>query len=700
MAKSDVSLGEIDTNPAYSPPRKAKFAEDKDINGFDTETIDGDIFAVSFAFQNESPTVAYDRDILDSETLWNLVTHKKCRSALNMWYNLDFDANVLLSHLLDKEELSILVASKSVSHGKYDITYIPGKFLTIKENRNVYTHYDASQFFYTSLENAAKEWLQKDKLTESIDASLFGTNTERQLRKIISRSNSESWESIGKEPGDTWTLSDAHNYIDKNHFQIKKYAKRDAMLVRDLWQKAVSIGEGEINIPMGLPFSTGYLAESYLNHHLVEKPGVGEYQMASMAWDSYAGGRFEVIQRGDIGDVIGVDINSAYPYFHSQLPDPKMLEWKNKPDPTIQEIKDADYGFINATVTTDKSRAIQPFAVKMQEGSTGKLKFPALERKEITCIKDIFEFAFDNDYIEDYYIHDSWLAHKPGNENYPFSFIPDLYEERKLAARKEKPKRELLLKIVLNSMYGKMCQTTPKRKEVTNNYTLDEKEKFIGSLSLPSNLREGYPNGIIETLEAGSYFNPFLASYITGLTRLELHKSAVNHRLEDNTVMLATDCLMFEKDAFEKSDFDKRVFTPDYDKPEKEFRKQARKSLGMWDIEYAGKAFVIGAGVYQIDMKDKIKLKTRGFNEKEISNLRQEAQKANGHIEVISTRPQTAAEAIWQNRQVSSIGEFQDFPRSIKPDMDTKRDWNQTATFDSLLSKTEHSKPLIASEKS
>lgn len=698
MAKSDASLQAIDLHRAFSPPLTPKWAEGSSINAFDTETHDGDPFLLSVAWddgETEVYPVLNGPSLMDGQDIFELITNRRARSAINVWYNLSFDADVILSTVLNRDELGKLSLTGSVETNGYEISYIPSKFMSIKDdNGHSWMHYDIAQFFYTKLENAVDEWLpEKEKKTELIETNLFGSNSPENMLGLIDGHDRLTWDDLPISRGEAWTQSHAWDYIHENYDLIREYAKADADITRELWEEATDIAEG-LEIPMGRPFSTGYLAESYLNEHLGHKPGLGPKGMRQMAWESYQGGRFEVFKRGDIGPVAGPDINSAYPWVLANLPDPKTLTWTHALHPSIDEIKDADYGFIRADVTTNASRAIQPFAIKMKKGaetsSGGKLKYPALQDHTITTIKPIFELAYDYDYLTDFYIKEAWLASESMHADYPFGFIPKKYDERKTYAAKGRDKLELFIKIVLNSMYGKMCQTTPKRKEIEDEtIELEPYQSYVNELQLPPDMREIFSGGIVERLEAGAWFNPFLASYITGMTRYELHKRTLEYGLEDNAVMFATDSMMIELNAFEKSDFAKDL-VPDDSIP-------YEKQLGMWDYDYKGDAFVIGAGIYEVDRidADKIKTKTRGFDEADLQgNLRKSVKKATDKIDIKTTRPITAKEAIWHGQSLSDVSNFTDFDRELRADMDDKRQWQGKATFRNLLSETQKSEPL------
>lgn len=655
MAKSDAPFRHIERSRIYQGVRKAKFTT-KPICGFDTETADGNIFAITIAPEGYGSYIKAEKSFLSPDEIFDLVTNERAAKSINVWYNLNFDANVILNHLLTENELSELTVTGRIELENHQITFIPSKFMQIRSGHKTYMHYDISQFFYGGLENAAEEWLGKDKLVDIADTTRFGSNDTNDY---------------------------VNEYINDHWNEITKYALKDAELVKDLWREAINIGENSLEIPMGKPFSTGFLAESYLNHHLGHKPGIVNTEISSLAWQAYAGGRFEVLKRGFIGKVSGPDINSAYPYVLQQLPDPKSLQWKRFDDPSYENMKNCKCGFIDVTVTTDKNRLIQPFAVKQDK----VVSFPALNKYRIQTISDIFVHALENGYITDYEIHNSWLGYSDQYTEYPFQFVDGLYKERKQFEKSGEMKKGQLLKIILNSMYGKTCQTTPKIRELSDDDTLesdDYMEEHVTNMELPEQLKKRYGDGFVKWLQCGAWFNPILASYITGLTRLELHKRILEYDLEEHTVMLATDSLMIEQEAFDKSNFAHDL---------------VKDGLGNWDYDYTGTAFVIGAGVYEIELENNtIKTKTRGFNENDLNEqfgtLRNAAIEANGHISIESSRPRTFAEAIWMNEDLDVVGVFDTFTKKLTPDFDKKRNWDNQPGFADLLRDAEGSRPL------
>ena len=72
-----------------------------------------------------------------------------------------------------------------------------------------------------------------------------------------------------------------------------------------------------------------WLAERVLISNGIDIPKFDSipYEIQEMAFRSYYGGRFEILKRGFIGNAYLYDINSAYPYAITQIPDLTKGKW-------------------------------------------------------------------------------------------------------------------------------------------------------------------------------------------------------------------------------------------------------------------------------------------------------------------------------------------------------------------------------------
>lgn len=673
MSKSDRSVDLIDTSRASSTDLGTPtWADDKPVNALDFETVKGEPFMLAIEFDDGTTRLKQNvgggkPTLLDGPSLLRALTHKRMRSAINVWYNLNYDANIMLK-ALPRSNLQEIQATGSTTYEtqngrEYDITYVKKKFLRISDgNKNQYWHFDISQFTYAGgLDDAADKWLDGEgKGGDDLDVG------------------GDAW---NESLGDDGIIG---GYVAENWGKIKRYALKDVDLTRRVAKEIIRVAENEVEpaIPMGKPISTGYMAADFVRAHLDYKPGWSANHVQQMAWDAYAGGRFEVFERGKVGAVAGPDINSAYPAIMSELPDPLSLNWKRTTD--VAEIRDAEMGFVRATVTTDADRRIQPFAVKNE--SVGRVEYPALENAEITVIAPTFLFALDEGIVTDYDIQEAIVGVETDVTNKPFDFLKGLYEKRK-AIEPTQPKAALLLKIVMNSLYGKTCQTTVKTRMITP----DDGQVRPADLEPWEEIGVS-PFGeipIVEYYQAGSFFNPVISSYITGMTRLELHKRVVQYDLEADTYMFATDCIMIDRDAYEASDFGE----------------VEGDTLGEWDFDYEGDdALIVASGVYEVYGGDEaIKTKARGFDELLSANAPTlaesiEATERDDAIPVETTRPLTVGDALARGLPTGDIGVFKTSDRDLTADMDGKRDWPSSVGWADLLGGRQYGPPKVMGE--
>lgn len=665
MSKAEWPFDKIDLSRVWRSPGKPTWLGDVPINGWDTETSGHNVIILSTAWAGErGSSIHADREPIAPETMFQMLTHKRARASLNVWYNLDFDANVMLSHL-PVETLYALTVFGTAEWNDYEITYLPGKLLTIRDGaRHKYQHFDISQFFFGGLDAAAREWLGAGKANEGVDVKQF--------------SNAD--------------------YLRENWAAILHYADVDAEKARDLWVEFARVAE-PLGIPCGRPYSTGYLAEQTYNVQFTsnaEKPGFESRSLQEMAWASYRGGRFEVIERGAVPDpVITLDINSAYPDVLRRLPDPATLRWRQVWWPRLDELQAASYGFVEATVTTDPTRPIQPFAIR----SKGALKFPALERYKVTVTLPEFLYAVRSGLILDYKLERAWLAQASAETEYPYRWVSDLYDKRKEFQAQGDHLKQLVLKIIINSLYGKLAQLTemtgltPDGAEWSRNWQWHPREVY------PPDIRKWLEREHMELhrmVKSGSYFNPFTASYVTGLTRLKLIQTAFDSGLENDVVLLATDSVTIRKAAYEQSTF----------------KQHEGNELGAWGTEGSGHIFVVGSGVYELTEADgTVKSRTRGFEpgfgvygmDLAGASLREsarvetfDAERKRWVIPISNLRPVKISQAMWQGFDVSDVGVFREFPRGLAAGMDSKRDWPRGAevSWCELVEKSERSNPL------
>lgn len=667
MAKTDLPLDKVALWRCFSPPGSPAWLETP-INGWDTETSNGDPIVLAYAWEGERGAVVQnERERVDSRTIFKKLTHHKARSACNVWFNLDFDANVILAHLPKSTVSHISMFGQDDWNG-YRIVYIAGKLLSITdEHRNKCQHFDVANIFFQtggSLDGALQAWLGRRKRNDKVDVTRF----------------------------------DDPEYIRAHWRDIVEYGGADAEDVRDLWRGFVNVAE-PLEIPCGRPYSTGYLAEQRYNVEFgkpkKQKPGFVNKALQEFAWRSYFGGRFEVIERGTIEDVISYDINSAYPAVLRTLPDPATVWWERVERPSLQTLEQADYGFIRAIVSTAPERPLQPFAVR----KAGRLTFPTLDRYPVTVTLPEFLYAARSGLLREATITEAWVGRADRGTVYPYAFIDDIYRKRQELKAEGNDKAQAVLKIVINSLYGKLAQLTESLGVTPGDGTWRKHWRWQPIEMFPPHLREWLETEGIEVhrqTKAGSYFNPVLASYVTASVRLQLLKTVVGQGFEDDIILLATDSVTLRAgvaDRFDSSLLDDR-------------------ELGRWGVDDRGRMFLVGSGVYELETSDgKVKSRTRGFEPGlgvfqcavDDATLRQAAESARYDTEkgewvlpISNTRPLKIRQALWQGIDLAEVGRFKAFPRGLSAGMDVKRLWpnGRAVSYSHLLESSERSDPL------
>lgn len=459
MAKSIPVTDYKDVSLLYTKSRQRRDPAQsklKPIHALDTETFEGNIFLIADSDGRYLDKISI-RSVID------FLFSKKYHDSWNFFYNLGYDAEVILKLL--GSELKIYKNTRRLvfNYNKYKITYIPEKCLRISKGHHSVSFYDVAQFYNkSSLSNAYEK-------------------------------------NIGKLDSKYLEMKDKRNEFspreyNRNKNKIRNYCIKDCILTKQLSEKWINLFNSAFGFHPSKWFSSGYLAEKVLIHNKIFFPKFDSipYKIQDLAFRSYFGGRFDMQKRGYIGTAYLYDINSAYPYAISKIPDLSNGKWVQQK--SIH--KDAKMGFFHILANIPDEKYIAPFPFRTKNTiifPTGKFEtyvtlheLQACESSKLYKILDSYQFI-------------------PNSTNHPYKeFIESLYEKR-LKLKKEKNPLQLPFKIILNSIYGKTGQTI-------NN-------------------------------KIGNLFNPVIFSHITGFARAQLFSFIQKHGIEKEMVSFATDSI-------------------------------------------------------------------------------------------------------------------------------------------------------------
>ena len=438
--------------------------EKRPVVAMDTETDEGNIFLLAVSDGNHTNDISFEKIakfLLRYEGYWIF------------FYNLGYDAECILKLL--PENILKSYRWKKVLEFEYKgckIHYIDRKKLTISKGHHTISCYDIAQYY----EGKPLTGAYADSISKPLDPQYL---IMKKKRKSFSK-----------------------HYNSRHKNEVRKYCIQDCILTKELAENWLETFYNTFGFYVANWISSGYLAEKVLIKNGIYIPFFNEipYEIQELARYSFYGGRFELIQRGFIGYCCLYDINSAYPYALTTLPDITDGKWIRRK--SIHP--DAKIGFFEIVADIDPTVKVAPFPF-IKKNRT--ICYPSGIFRTFVTIDELK--AVQGDPRIRYKILESYQFIPNKNCGYPFKkFIEDQYK-RRMKLRSEENHLERAIKIILNSIYGKTAQRT---------------NKLMGNL-----------------------FNPVIASYITGFTRAYLYKFMKENHLENDIVAFATDSIAVRK---------------------------------------------------------------------------------------------------------------------------------------------------------
>jgi hypothetical protein len=371
------------------------------IFGFDTEAyITGECFMYCTS----------ENDVWKKEDFPHCLFSRKYQSANFVAYNLGYDEGAIIQ-FLPIENLQELRTKGKTTFGKYVVSCIPKKLLTIRKGKNTVKFYDMYNFYGGSLNYNSKKYLSKEKI-------------------------------------DIATKSFTREYVNEHWDELAKYCIQDAILVKELGELIIHKFENFGVYPKRL-YSTAYMSYTYFRQKTkyvtVKRFWDEDRKLLDYAMMSYNGGKFEVTEKGT-GMLYEYDIVSAYPHEIANLQDitHARIVWDSK----FQ--KDATYGFVNCILDIPFGLH-SPIAYKQMNVNT----YP-IGRYNKVITKNEYEYFLQHNVIPKI-IDAVWLF----CDMKEFPYREEITRLVKFKQQYKSEGKDLdchTVKIFLNSLYGKFCQ--------------------------------------------------------------------------------------------------------------------------------------------------------------------------------------------------------------------------------------------------
>lgn len=492
-------------------------------------------------------------------------------------YNLKYEQGALFYHI-PAELLARLREYGRCEYEGYKISIIENKEVKISRAHKTRYIYDIYRYYGTSLDKASARYLDDHKIK----------STKRFTPGVVARD-------MGR---------------------IIEYCTKDALLTKQLADLFISNLHKLQLYPRKL-ISTGYISGTHfakIHNCNINKLYSNYPELVNAAWDSYNGGMFQVFKRGR-GKFWQYDINSAYP---AQIAKLKTLE-RCEVFSGIK-IPQCDFGFVDCEMLI--SSKFSPITVKVNNLNI----YPqGYVRRWITLI----EYDYLKSRGNDIKVFEGWYIRC--KDEYPYKKEIERLYRLKAEYKGKDDMQYLLVKILLNSLYGKFLQ-------ITEVFDKDFQSHF----------------------RAGMLFNPVYAAYITAGTRVELCK--VMDTQPKAVCAVHTDSVVSDKPLPLECD----------------------KLMGGWDFVSKGMGYIIGSGVYSIGRT----VHFRGFDRK--LNLGHMIRKSKGgKIEISQKLAQTWRQAIFRNSE--DINLFTDEDKILDLNFDKKRMWKSRFNANKLIG----SNPII-----
>ena len=480
--------------------------------GSDTETCQGKPMTI----QVDGPEVDGKEDYLFEyvdgdiifETFWRWIRARLRPGGVNLCYfhNLNFDLRVLF-----RKFLKTMYEQNSDIHFTHEID---GMVLEIK-------------ILFGKVNKA--DILCNGTRLQILDSKAFTqASLSRSLKMFgIPQDKLKSPEGLG-----SINFGELSN-LDPRRIAFEEYSRQDARAERYLGLKIMEF-HALFSVPPAISLPS-YAAKVFRRHFMRSNESIPfpPDKVVKAAEKSYHGGKNGFYLPAPVvrEDLVEVDINSAYPHAMNQLPTLTKGQYMR-----VEAFKKDAVGIYCISGIVDeqhpraKYRLVYDHAFRPVTGAFKELWH--------TCYE--VEAMIDQNKVK---ITDLWgyvWRPDPGGEN-PFKRFVDHFYSKKESTPKSDPHYHFY-KIVLNALYGKLVSTI----EVQSAEGEDEVAKLREmGVRLPSYIRidERYDKvlkkniSVAKNWRAGSMYNPFLASLITGHARRYLY----DMEIELDAVHSATD---------------------------------------------------------------------------------------------------------------------------------------------------------------
>lgn len=357
-----------------------------------------------------------DSPSLATEELLEFIIEHADIDAIHFGFAFTYDVNMILKDV-SPNHLRILKDKGSMVWRRWRIEFLPRKWFSITERYTGKTVriWDTWTFFMTS---AIRAWRE------------YGVSVSQNVI-------------AGKE------ARDRGNYLDLETIRVYWAEENDAYveLMVKLRESLHSAG-----LFISAWHGPGAIASySLQKHHIADAMAKPDESIIEASQYAYGGGRFEMFKVGHANSkVFEYDINSAYPYAISLLPNLARGHWVHVISP--QHVSRFGVYRISWAVNPFQDNNFyrpQPF---MHRNKNAGISFPCTNETWVWSPELAGKLNFPG-----LTVHEGWEFLEDDPTDRPFQWLAENYHIRQLY-KKAGNQAQYALKLQMNSMYGKMAQ--------------------------------------------------------------------------------------------------------------------------------------------------------------------------------------------------------------------------------------------------
>lgn len=380
--------------------------------------------------------------------------------AIHVSFGFTYDVSCML-HELSLSALNRLYKFNRTYWKGYVIEHIPRKWVVIKKGDVRCKIFDIQSFFGGSLVSALARWRIGNLPWDEEDTAYSprASQTTTLSNSVPTAETVRSWLKSGDEASIIRRFKSLRGEFEwKDIEAIKLYMhlelKYSKILIEEVRNAFASAGY----LPRSWHGPGAIARMAFSRHHIYDALTSCPSHVRSAAQYAFIAGRFELMLAGHVGRVYTADINSAYPWFCSQLPNLRRGTWRHtdKYEPGKFAVWHIRYEHRHSDGKCNRggkrrSRIYELYPLPKRQANGNIVWGPNVVGWYWNPEAELVANDPDAEFLE------GWVFDEDDASDRPFAWIQSYYDQR-LRWKAEGNPAEYTLKLIINAVYGQLAQ--------------------------------------------------------------------------------------------------------------------------------------------------------------------------------------------------------------------------------------------------